>query len=56
MGPLLKWAEQQTEPITGMTIAEAQTSDVDMAKTETDPEVLAHHTWGFLNISVIEGA
>ena len=56
MGPLLKWAEQQKEPITGMTMAEAEKSEVDMAKLDADPEVLSHHLWGFLNISLTEDA
>ena len=27
-----------------------------MAKVETDPEVLAHHLWGFLDISLEDDA
>ena len=56
MGPLLKWAEQQKEPITTVMMHEAQRVDVEMRKVETDPEVLAHHLWGFLNISLTEDA
>jgi len=56
MGPLLKWAEQQVEPITGVSIHEAMKSDEEMAQVEGDPEVLAHHLWGFLNISLVDDA
>ena len=56
MGPLLKWAEQQEEPITSATIHNAQEDDDEMAKVENDPEVLAHHLWGFLNISLVDDA
>ena len=56
MGPLLKWAEQQTEPITNARMHEAQKEDFEMGSLETDPEVLAHHLRGFLNISLTEDA
>jgi hypothetical protein len=56
MGPLLKWAEQQTEPIIAASIEEAVTSDDEMAKVNNDPEVLAHFLWGFLNISLTDDA
>ena len=56
MGPLLKWAEQQTEPLTAASIEEALLSDPEVRKITNDPEVLAHHLWGFLNISLTEDA
>ena len=56
VGPLLKWAGQQAEPTATAMVHEAQKDDFDMGNVDTDPEVRAHHLWGFLNISFIEDA
>ena len=56
MGPLLKWAEQRKEPITNAMMQNAARADGEVGKLETDPEVLAHHLWGFLNISLVDDA
>ena len=56
MGPLLKWVEQQTEPIDLDGIVSAQKTGGDLSKLVNDADVLAHHLWGFLNISLTDDA
>ena len=71
MGPLLKWAEKQLNPISGFLAAtvvgtakrlveqDDLKEDDERCPTSTveaDPEVLAHHLWGFLNISLTDDA
>ena len=56
MGPLLKWAEQQTKPIDLDGIKDAQKTGGELAKLANDADVLAHHLWGFLNISLTDDA
>ena len=55
MGPLLQWAEKQTTPITTASLLEPQKLK-KFPVTTSDPEVLSHHLWGFLNISLLEDA
>ena len=54
MTRLLRWAEQEREPVTLASLAAARRS-LALQLTE-DPEVLSYHLWGFLNVSLIEDA
>ena len=56
MGPLLRWTEKQAEPVTYDIIDRAQKSDLELAKMTNNPEVLAHHLWGFLNLNLQDDA
>ena len=54
MTRLLRWAEQEREPVILASLAAARRS-LALQLTE-DPEVLSYHLWGFLNVSLIEDA
>ena len=56
MGLLLKWAEQQAEPIDLVSIKDAQKMGGELSKLVNDADVLAHHLWGLLNISLTDDA
>ena len=53
---LLRWAEQQKEPVITQTLGAARRSHAQLARLSEDPEVLSYVLWGFLNTSLMEDA
>ena len=52
--PLLKWAEQEREPITGGSLAKYSMDSTSMITIE--PSLLSYHLWGFLNVNLQDRA
>ena len=53
MTGLLRWAEQEREPVTAKTLGAASGNVLQVRLTE-DPEVLPYNLWGFQNASLVE--
>ena len=53
---LLRWAEQQKEPITAHTLTAARRNPGQLTRLAEDPEVLSYYLWGFLNVSLVDDA
>ena len=53
---MLRWAEQEREPVTAKNLGVARRSHALLAQFVEDPEVLSYHFWGFLNVCLVEDA
>ena len=53
---LLRWAEQQKDPVTAHSLGAARRNSGPLARLAEDPEVLSYHLWGFLNVSLTDDA
>ena len=56
MRDLVRWAELEKEAITPASLASAAFSSPLLRGLKEDPEVMAYHLWGFLNVNLIEAA
>ena len=53
---LLRWAEQQKDPVSAQSLGAARRNSGPLARLAEDPEVLSYHLWGFLNVSLTDDA
>ena len=53
---VLRWAEQEREPVTAKTLGAARRGHMPLARLTEDPEVLSYNFWGFLNASLVKDA
>ena len=53
---LLRWAEQQKDPVSAQNLAAARHNSGPLARLAEDPEVLSYNLWGFLNVSLTDDA
>ena len=53
---LLRWAEQQKDPVSVQSPPAARHNSGPLARLAEDPEVLSYHLWGFLNVSLTDDA
>ena len=49
---LLRWAERETDEIKEHTVVAARASEDTLQMMESDPVILSHHLWAFLNVSL----
>ena len=56
MRDLLRWAELEKEAITPGSLTSAAFSSPLLQGLKEDPEVMAYHLWGFLNVNLTDAA